>query len=99
MLNKYKLIPDDRKRLHLLAAISTLKKSNEFSLFLGVLSDLQHTIDKKNRTAVTPSLEQGQGAAQLLDSILTLIGEAETQRDQIRQQTEKAEIPNKASAF
>lgn len=99
MLNKYMLVRDLRTRFQLLVGLSKLKQTDDFRLFVELLDELQSAIDKQNRTAKSPRLEQGQGAAQLLEDILELIGEAEYLREQTRQQTENAGIPDKASAF
>lgn len=93
VLNKYGLLSDDRKRMQFLAALSRLKNNDDFSFFVQVLRQAQESIDTKNRVALSPDLQWGQGAAQFLSDQLSLIEESEALRDALRIQVESKETP------
>jgi len=94
MLNKYKLLDDPQKRFQFCTAVSRLKQTDDFTLLVDVLGECLESIDKKTRTAASPDLEWGQGAAQFLDELLQTIGSAEALRNQLRKLHEAKETPS-----
>lgn len=93
MLQRYKLLPDNRKRLQFLQALTRLKQTDDFQLLTDVLSQAQTNIDQSNRHAAMPEIQWGQGAAQFLDELLSTIGEAEKLGRELRDQIERQETP------
>ena len=88
MFNKYKVPLTPEEYLRLTAAISRLKaSSDDFRLLISTLEKLTPAIDMANRCAQPPTLQWSQGKAQLLDDILTFIGNSEKLRDDIKAQS------------
>lgn len=93
MLQRYKLLPENRKRLQFLQALARLKQNNDFQLLIDVLNQAQTNIDCSNRKAVAPEIQWNQGAAQFLDELLDTVGTAEQQGRDLRDQIERTETP------
>lgn len=94
MLNKYNLLSDSRQRFKFCAAVSRLKQIDDFNLLTETLRECLDAIDRKTRTAASPDLEWGQGAAQFLDGLLQEISGAEDLRNELRKQNEEKETPS-----
>lgn len=93
MINRYKLLRDERKQLQFLQALGRLKQNQDFTLLVEVLEEAQRNVDKANRTATFPELERGQGTAIFLEELLSTIGTAESQGREMRKQHESKETP------
>lgn len=93
MLQRYKLLTDQRRRLQFLQALARLKQTDDFQLLIDVLNQAQSNIDRGNRKAVAPEFQWNQGSAQFLDELLTTIGEAEQLGRDLRKQLERQETP------
>ncbi|MBU2097939.1 MAG: hypothetical protein KKD00_04200 [Gammaproteobacteria bacterium] len=94
MLQRFKLLPDERKRLQFLQALARLKQTDDFQLLVEVLHQAQTNIDKSNRIAHSPELQWGQGHAQFLNEMLETIGSAETLSRDLRKKLESDETPS-----
>jgi|GEM_PF-4100374 len=93
MLQRYKLLHDDRKRLQFLQALARLKQTDDFQLLVDVLKQAQANIDRNNRKAAAPDFQWNQGASQFLDELLSTIGDAEQFSRDLRKQIERQETP------
>lgn len=93
MLQRFKLLPEERKRLQFLQALARLKQTDDFQLLIDVLHQTQQNIDKSNRIAHSPELQWGQGHAQFLNELLETIGIAEELSRDLRKKLERDETP------
>ncbi|HBN13461.1 MAG: hypothetical protein CMQ46_13990 [Gammaproteobacteria bacterium] len=93
MLQRYKLLPEERPRLQFLQALARLKQTDDFQLLVDVLHTAQRSIDRSNRKAAAPEFQWNQGASQFLEELLETIGEAEQMGRDLRKQIERQETP------
>jgi hypothetical protein len=100
MAKSKEFIESERDRFRIAAAISRLKReSDDFQVFIDMLHDMQRTIDERNRIAVKPALQWGQGEAQLMAKLLRQIYEADETKHAIKSQLESDGTTEKVNSF
>lgn len=93
MIPLEELVPDDRERFRILAAIAAVNASNSGKILLDFLKRVSQHIDRSNRTLEPPRLQWSQGAAQLLEELTTLMHEAGPLASELRAAVEADENP------